>query len=190
MLFERLRVWGVQFDLGLTDEEVSQVEKTFGFRFPPDLRMLLQHALPVSKGWLNWRDEAEETIRHRMAWPADGICFDIEHNNFWMKAWGSRPDDLLAAFSIARHQVAAAPTLIPVLGHRFLPEEPFLAGNPVLSVYQTDIIHYGSDLASYFSNEFSADPQALPNYYIPCPDWVAQSPRPIRFWDDLIEGLE
>ena len=186
MLIERLGVWGVQFDTGLTDAEVEKVQETYGFLFPPDLRQFLQHALPVSKAWLNWRDDSENAIRHRFDWPADGICFDIEHNNFWMEAWGPRPTNLMDAFRVARQQVVAAPTLIPVYSHRFLPEEPFLAGNPILSVYQTDIIHYGNDLASYFANEFSADPQTLPDHYIPCLEWAAQSARPIQFWDDII----
>src|SRR5258708_605636 len=41
-------VYRVEFDAGLTDEEVQACEHRFGFRFPPDLRQFLQTALPRS----------------------------------------------------------------------------------------------------------------------------------------------
>jgi hypothetical protein len=46
------------------------------------------------------------------------------------------------------------PRLVPVFSHRYLPAEPHLSGNPVLSVYQTDIIYYGSNLKRYIAHEF------------------------------------
>ena len=186
-LVEKLGVWGVQFEGGLSDQEIINAEDTFGFVFPQDLRMFLQHALPTSKGWPNWRNGSREDIQQQIDWPFEGMCFDIEHNVFWMHQWGDRPENLTEAFSVAREHVTHAPFLIPVLGHRYIPAEPGRAGNPVISVYQTDIIHYGNDLASYFANEFKADSDVLPQWHVPCPDWAATSPRPIRFWDDIIE---
>jgi hypothetical protein len=44
--------------------------------------------------------------------------------------------------------------LIPVYGHRYLPENPQEEGNPVFSVVGYDIVYYGSNLANYFDNEF------------------------------------
>jgi ABC-type glycerol-3-phosphate transport system substrate-binding protein len=87
-------------------------------------------------------------------WPFAGIAFDIRHDVFWFDEWGQKPNDIEAAVEIARRHVRAAPTLIPLYSHRYLPSEPLLAGNPVFSVYQTDIIYYGGDLWEYFSNEF------------------------------------
>ena len=46
------------------------------------------------------------------------------------------------------------PKLIPIYSSRYIPESPKETGNPVFSVYQTDIIYYGFDLLSYFENEF------------------------------------
>lgn len=37
----------VEFEPGLSDAEVEQVERQHGFRFPPDLRAFLQTAMPV-----------------------------------------------------------------------------------------------------------------------------------------------
>ncbi len=70
--------------------------------------------------------------------------------------------------------VAAAPTLIPLIGHRFLPSEPNEAGNPVFSVYQTDIIYYGANLEHYFNNEFRGWSASEDGAY-----------RQIPFWSDL-----
>jgi hypothetical protein len=45
---------------------------------------------------------------------------------------------------------AQAPRLIPLISHRYLPETPNEADNPVFPVYRSDAIHYGIDLADYF----------------------------------------
>lgn len=51
--------------------------------------------------------------------------------------------------------VAAAPRLLPIYSHRYLLAEPCRAGNPVFSVYQSDIIVYGTDLRTYLLHEFA-----------------------------------
>jgi hypothetical protein len=72
--------------------------------------------------------------------------------------------------------VARAPILIPVYSHRFIPAALSEAGNPVFSVYQTDIIHYGLDLPSYLHAEFDAcNPYPVPS-----------EPKEIRFWSELV----
>lgn len=114
------------------------------------------------------------------------MIFDIEHNAFWLKAWGQKPNVLADAVEVAREAVAKAPTLIPILAHRYIPDDPPLAGNPVFSVCQTDIIYYGYDLASYFGNGFSEGPDGYHvsgNYQ---PDVFEKQPRPIRFWDEVV----
>ena len=47
---------------GLSDSEVSRVEMQFGFQFPPDLKEFLQQVLPVSQGWVDWRNDAASEI--------------------------------------------------------------------------------------------------------------------------------
>ena len=188
-----LRNRQVDFEPGLTDAEVTQVETRYGFRFPPDLRQFLQYALPISKQWVNWRENDEDIIRERLAWPVEGMCFDIEMNGFWMRAWGDRPTSLGDAVHIAKQAVLKAPFLIPIVGHRYLPDEPNEAGNPVLSVYQTDIIYYGNDLVDYFANEFKyrgPDEEEKHRWQSPRPVWATKSVRPVRFWDDIITGVD
>ena len=163
----------IQFDAGLTDAEIAAAQTRFGFRFPPDLRAFLQTALPRGPRFPDWRCGEEPGIRELLELPRQGILFDIEHNQFWLEEWGPRPPSLDEACRIASELVAAAPKLIPIYGHRMMPDEPHLPGNPVFSVHQTDIIYYGFDLADYFRHEFD-----LPGRE-PWPDTI----RPIRFWD-------
>ena len=70
--------------------------------------------------------------------------------------------------------VEDAPRLIPLVSHRYLPETPRVAGNPVFSVRQSDVICYGADLADYFEREFVAPrrPPPVTHRYVP-------------FWSDL-----
>lgn len=82
------------------------------------------------------------------------MLFDIEHNTFWDPEWGSKPNSKEEAKAIAKKAIEQAPNLIPVFSHRYLPSEPYERGNPVLSVYQTDIVVYGVDLPTYLANEF------------------------------------
>jgi hypothetical protein len=90
----QLSAAGVSFDVGLTSDEFSAVELAYGFKFPPDLREFLGFALPVSKGWIDWRRESRSEILARLDWPYEGMCFDIEHNTFWLESWGSKPSSL------------------------------------------------------------------------------------------------
>jgi len=52
----------------------------------------------------------------------------------------------------------------------------------VLSVWQTDIIHYGTDLLSYFGKEFHVPLSNRGN--------GNRSPRRIRFWSDIIDKAD
>lgn len=175
---DKLELAGVEFAPGLTSAEFSWVEQTYQITFPPDLRAFLAFARPVGNDWPDWRAETDPYIVDRLSWPYEGICFDIEHNGFWLDEWGTRPDCLTDAFAIAKLKVDAAPKLIPIYSHRYLPATPDQAGNPVFSVYQTDIIYYGEDLGQYLVHEFIS-PASI--YWDPAP------PVQIEFWSGLVE---
>jgi hypothetical protein len=105
------------------------------------------------------------------------MCFDIEHNSFWLESWGAKPA-LGEACAIARAKVADAPHLIPIYSHRYMPDRPCIAGNPVFSIYQTDIIYYGADLFDYLCNEFE-------HSFGRAKYALGSQPRQIEFWSDL-----
>ncbi|MBD0693251.1 hypothetical protein [Streptomyces sp. CBMA123] len=147
---------------GLSERELDDVEAGFGFRFAPDHRVFLSAGLPRgNRNWPDWRNGDPEELRGRLSWPVEGVLFDVEHNGFWDSAWGSKPDAATDALRVARAELAAVPQLVPVYSHRYLPGPEGGAGHPVLSVYQTDIIYYGNDLADYIHREFTGRPTDL-----------------------------
>src|SRR5512135_3597462 len=105
---------GVIFEAGLSSEEVQRIETQYDFRFPPDYRAFLMYALPTSHDFIDWRNADEAQIRERLSWPYDSMCFDIEHSNFWLRTWGTRPPELSDAFAIAKQAIEQAPALIPI----------------------------------------------------------------------------
>jgi hypothetical protein len=172
---------GVVFQSGLTAEEVERIERRHGFRFPPDYRAFLMQALPGSHSFIDWRSADDEAIRSRMELPFEDMCFDIENKAFWLRGWGPRPARLEDAFAIARRAVGAAPKLVPIAGHRFIPESPHEEGNPVFSVHQTDIIYYGSNLAEYLENEWGHSFFGQGRYM------VTEPVKSIDFWSYLVQ---
>jgi hypothetical protein len=157
-------------DAGLTDTEFARIETEFGFEFADDHRAFLAAGLPVNVGlpprepgvyytyqkpWPDWRNGDSAELRDFLDWPAHGVLFDVEHNSFWHDRWGQRPADSRSAMEIARRMLASVAKMIPVYGHRYLPAGRGTFRHPVLSMYQTDIIYYGLDLADYIDREFS-----------------------------------
>ncbi|MEY9889788.1 hypothetical protein ABIA35_000172 [Catenulispora sp. MAP12-49] len=177
---------------GLTPAEFDRVEHEFGFQFAADHRAFLAAGLPVSvphddppgvfstwrEPWPDWRDADPVKLREQLDHPAQGVLFDVENNRLWHDTWGPRPEAMPEALAIAREALTQVPVLVPVYGHRFLPAGQGTFGHPVLSVWQTDIICYGLDIADYIGQEFGGrglhfDDQAEPRVTVP-------------FWRDFV----
>ncbi|WP_242913456.1 hypothetical protein [Brevundimonas pishanensis] len=61
------------------------------------------------------------------------------------------------------------------MAHRYLPATPNVAGNPIFSVYGSDTIHYGANLADYFDREENRRDEQ---------PWTEL--REIDFWSELV----
>lgn len=161
---------------GYSADELDAAQDRYELRFPPDLVELLLDRRPID-GW-DWRTD-DSGIQRALEHPLDGLLFDLEHNDLWWPEWGERPDSPVDRAEILRAIVCAAPRLIPLIGHRYIPEEPHEAGNPVFSVMQSDVICYGADLADYFEREF---------YPAPWPGRpVSDGVKFVPFWSELVE---
>lgn len=183
-IISQMKKAGVTFEQGLSDSEIERAEAWGQFRFVPDLREFLQTALPVAwntsqgrRQFPQWRQNPD-IIKNAQAWIFEGIQFDILHNHFWLKEWGEKPVETDDALNVARQHVSAAPLMIPIYVHRHIPAEPHEAGNPVFSIWQTDIIYYGTNLESYLQNEFLEASRF--NIEI-------STVKHIRFWSRLVE---
>jgi hypothetical protein len=175
----------VDFEIGLTDNEILQVENKFDILLPPDLKLFLKTELPISENFVNWRlglklkDEADK-IFDRLNWPLEGMLFDLQSNEFWIKSWGCKPNNYKEKERIAKEKYSTFPKLIPIYSHRYIPSLPNEEGNPVFSVHQMDIIYYGYDLATYFANEF--------NFKLTSEFKLLDKPnREIDFWTKWVE---
>lgn len=167
---------------GLTDAEFDQIERRYGFEFADDHGAFLAVCLPVgSRNWPDWRNGDPEDLRHKLAWPIEGVIFDVEHNAYWHGGWGERPAESAAAVELAREHLSTVPTLVPVYSHRYLPAGRGAPSHPVLSVYQTDIIYYGMNLLDYVYQEFSAGPGINRSES----QWQPQATVP--FWREFLE---
>ncbi len=158
---------------GLTDAEFTVIEHEFGFAFAADHRALLAAGLPAGRGWPDWRGPDREALRERLAWPVEGVLFDVTSNDFWYEGWGPRPAEADQAVAAARTHLLIAPRLVPVYSHRYLPAAT--TGHPVLSVYQTDIVSYGNDLIDWLHREFGLG--------TPAPTLARPT---VPFWRDLV----
>jgi hypothetical protein len=189
----RLRQMAVcDIDSGLTDAEFDRIEHEFGFQFADDHRAFLAAGLPVntrpeprepgvfyahSEPWPDWRNGDRDKLRGMLGWPAEGVLFDVEQNSFWYGGWGPRPADTASALATASRMLARVPAMVPVYGHRYLPGGRGVSGHPVLSMWQSDIIYYGLDLAHYIPREFGPrDPAEEP--------WEPHAT--VDFWRDLL----
>ncbi|WP_420970466.1 hypothetical protein [Bradyrhizobium sp. B120] len=165
--------WG-EWSKGYTQAELDDAQEKFDLIFPPDLIALLREKRPVA-GHV-WTDEI--AIRKALEWPIEGLLASVERGFAWRAEWGERPDNADARREVARPFVARAPKLIPLLSHRYLPEQPHEAGNPVLSAMYSDVIFYATNLTEYFEIEFSGD-HSRP---MPPPQQIKR----IAFWSDLV----
>lgn len=171
---------------GLTDAEFARVERDYDFEFADDHRAFLAVGLPLNRPpqagqawpgpWPDWRDGDPGDLRGQIGWPVEGALFDVEHNALWHPSWGQRPARASRALKAARQHLRRAPTMIPVYGHRYLPAGRGTYGHPVLSIYQADIIVYGTDLAGYIDCEFTG-------WFISA-DWTP--PPLVPFWSEFL----
>jgi len=162
-----------EWTTGYTRMELEGAQERYGVRFPPDLIALLLVRQPAN-GY-NWAAE-DPRIRTMLDWPFDMLRFGVE-DGFWWPGWGDRPTAPDERAAVLRSALAAAPRLIPIYSHRFLPETPNEAGNPVFSMHGFDTIYYGANLDEYFAREFGGRGVIGPVRHIP-------------FWSDLVERFD
>jgi len=166
---------------GYTQAELNAAQERYQVVFPPDLVDLFLERRPV-EGY-DWAGD-DGRITKMLGWPLNMLLWDVDHGSWWVD-WGERPQTPEERHEIVRSVLARAPRLIPILSHRFIPETPCAAGNPVFSMHGLDTIYYGATLKEYFTNEFGGtyllNGIAQPDYTLE--DTLAL--RLIPFWSDL-----
>jgi hypothetical protein len=186
-LIERLKAAGVRFDPGLGESECQRIEEQGGFRFPADLRGLYRRALPIGdgrgdqRGFPNWRKRPQTILRganqYLLAGFLEVITLPRERlQDILPPSLEALPTKRRRAITALKGWLTAAPRLVPIYGHRFIPVTPPEPGNPIFSIVGVDIVRYGADLFDYFVREFDIPPVTPP----------PPTPRPIPFWDEWL----
>ena len=140
--------------MAYSKSELDDIQERWQLRFPPDLIELWQrHRCLAGPRSFDWLLDSPATIKSLLDWPFEGFWFDVENNRVWWPEWGERPTEVRERRDRLREIFAQAPKLIPLFGHRYIPEQPFEHGNPVFSVHQTDVVHYGTDLQDWLDRE-------------------------------------
>lgn len=143
--------------IGYSQSELEDIQTRWKLRFPPDLADLLRERRPLldCTGAFDWLTSDPAIIQERLDWPFEGFWFACQRNHVWWPEWGNKSPILAEQYERLREIFTAAPKLIPLIGHRYIPEDPFERDNPVLSVYGTDIICYGANLLDWIERELS-----------------------------------
>lgn len=167
---------GTKWQPGLSEAEIQAIEQRWSMQFPADYRRFLAILNAPDRGMFStgWRDDPpydlqevedepsffdwqkdEGDITGALEWPLEGLLFDVEESALWPDSWGEKPKSTEDIRHKVTQLVAAAPKLVPLTGHRYLLGGSLEAGNPVLSVWQSDIIIYGSNLREFLLLELS-----------------------------------
>lgn len=175
-----------EMEQGLSETEFRHVEATFGFEFSADHRAFLAAGLPVAsppeegatweQPWPDWRHADSDDLRYRLEWPVRGVL-DAVRIGWWEQSWGQRPAGESAAVKVAERELAEVPKLVPIYAHRFVPAGRGTHGHPVLSMWGTDIICYGQDLADYIDREFRETADDVP--------WNPKAT--VAFWKNFLD---
>jgi hypothetical protein len=170
----RLAAYGaVDLQRGLRDHEFDVICARYGFTFADDHRAFLAGGLPAGPGWPDWRTPDQRAVRDQLAWPVEGLLFDVEHKGFWHFAWGECPDDPAQAVAVAGAALLRAPQMVPLRGNRYLPAGG--SGHPILQMFRSEVRIFGADLADWVVQEFGV---------APLPEKVAEAT--VEFWGELL----
>jgi len=173
-----LKLHGVEFETGLTIEEIVKIEDVYKIKFPKSLKEFLMIALPISKGFYNWRNLEQDNvmfIKEIINRPTEDVD-ELAEEVYWCNDWGEEPKDEVNIALIVRERLKRAPKLMPIYGHRYIPVIPE-DNPPIISIHDTDIIYFGENLEDYFKVEFGGKEQGKIEF---------KNINPIPFWSDIM----
>lgn len=117
-------------------------------------------------------------IENKLNWPYESILSDVKNSCYWNPNWGIQPEKFEGQQSQVKTLIDTAPKLIPIYLHRYIPDQPSQKNNPIFSVYGTDSVVYGNNLAHYLAREFRLE---LPEQFYKYLNEITE----IEFWSDM-----
>lgn len=136
---------GTKWLPGLGDSDIKEYERIMGFTFPEVYKLFLKQMNGTDKSTINIYGECGEPYRY------DAGFYSYPRDLEIVKAkigW------ILDAFKIAPENIdqRQVPHIMPIFGHRFLVMDR-CEGNPVLSMYEDDVILYATSLPQLLVTE-------------------------------------
>ncbi|KAK3211049.1 hypothetical protein Dsin_015755 [Dipteronia sinensis] len=190
-LLEHLESLNIPILEGLNDVEFADIESSFNFTFPPDLRCILQVGLPVGPSFPNWRSSSKQQLRILLSLPSLYLSKNISLNNFWSDSWGQKPQNMNMndhVLSFVKQMVDKAPVLVPIYRNCYIPATPNMAGNPVFYIDVEEVKVLSFDVAGFFKQvDFFQVVGGGVFKPLHMPAWAAKEARRIRFWTAVAE---
>lgn len=146
-------------DSGLTEEEITAIEKQYRIEFPERFRDMLMDSVPIGKGFYNWRDSSSSNthrIEQALKKPYESLIENV-NELVWREDWGEEPESLSEKKTIMEMVLRSAPKVIPIYEHRYVVCLN-KTDSPVISIMNTDIIPYGQSIDQYLMHEFCGQP--------------------------------
>ena len=136
---------GTKWLPGLSEPDITEYERSMGFAFPEVYKQFLKCMNGTDKSTINIYGESGEPYRYEVGF------FSYPRDLEKVKA---QIDWIREAFKITSEGIEQRhiPHIMPILGHRFLVMDR-CEGNPVLSMYEDDVILYASSLPQLLVTE-------------------------------------
>lgn len=150
-------VWGLQtcpgntWNDGLSEEEIKNLEKIFGFTFPDEYRSMLSvlNGFALDSINTNCQEENESYSRNCYKYPDD---FERVR---WLKEeideYRKFVNEVLFGQGFPSDEIEG---FVPLYGHRALVVFKNKELSPVISIVGNDVVIYGKSLELYLENEF------------------------------------
>lgn len=174
----KMKQQGIEFAVGLSDKEMAIIKQEYGIVFPKELMTFYKEALPISKGFYNWRDKSDinvKNIKRAMQMPIDEVIAGSEEID-WNEEWGEEPIDPNLRKRIISNMALNAPKLIPVYFHRYIAAVEN-ERTPIFSICGTDIIYFAKSVLDYFLIELDLKENEI---------FQNNEVDHIPFWSDLL----
>jgi AraC-like DNA-binding protein len=166
-IVDRMKAAGVPFQEGMSDEEIDNAERVFGFTFPKEIAAFLRTATPTGDLFFNYRDLSKSNVEKLRAFGRkieSGFAFDLSNVPRFLRAMERRyrTHGVKETLEAILHEYENSPKLIPFYGHRCFFDG--MDDMPIVSFWQpVDTIFYGGTFENYLEHEFLKMDKILDN---------------------------
>lgn len=145
-----------------TDEVFTKIEEIYGVVLPLEFKRLYRGLEQLPNGWHNWADFSRENTDYLKKQMEDvmGEMTDEIDELEWNDNWGERPNTIHEAHQFIKNKMKSAPTLMPIVGHRYIACES-TSVSPVFSIVGSEIIYYSASLTDFLKGKTITQETAL-----------------------------